>query len=115
MNLLPLEEVKVETAQCKGLFWRGSISSFISSYKSIEVRKSLRLLKKLSCPGCENCDWIWEELGNEYISFEDSLEIKHGKLYTFKIHSSQGYYDSYPEIDGIEFIEIKETRDEKRL
>ncbi len=46
MTINQLKEREVEPETCKGLFWRGSISCYISSYKSIETKKSLRLLKR---------------------------------------------------------------------
>ena len=104
-----------EPVTCKGLYWRGSVSTFLSSHRSIEVRKSLRLLKRKSCTGCHKCEWLWEYLNediwgssklggdNDYIG-----KIKDGKIYTFQVNTSQGYYDQYPEIDNIDFIEIKD-------
>ena len=115
MKLLNLEDVKVveDVEKCKGLFWRASVSSFLSSHRSIETRKSLRLLKRKSCTGCDQCEWIWDYIhemicdswgrDNDYLG-----EIEHGKIYTYKVNSSQGYFDQYPEIDDIEFVEVKE-------
>jgi hypothetical protein len=36
------------------------------------------------------------------------LNIKDGKLYGLRVHVTQDYYDSYPEIDEVEFVEVKE-------
>jgi hypothetical protein len=44
--------------QCKGLFWKRPVSTFLSSLRSIESRTSLRLLKRESCPGWEQCEWV---------------------------------------------------------
>lgn len=112
LELNELEEVKVDSdvVECKGLFWRASVSSFISSYKSIETRKSLRLLKKKSCPGCDHCSWILEYLQEDVYGdpINDFLgNLKHGKIYTAKITSYKGYYDMYPEVE-IEIVEVKE-------
>jgi hypothetical protein len=104
-----IDERKGEKAEtCKGLYWRGRVNCFMNG-SSIETRKSLRLLKKMSCSGCDQCEWLWEYL-NEVIGNEeeDSLsEIKDGLIYTFKVTTSHGYYDLYPEIDNVEFVEFK--------
>ena len=98
-----------KTTECKGLFWRGSVSTYLSSHKSIEERKSLRLLKSKSCSGCPQCDWLWEFLSEdlmEGIKYTDNIE--NGKLYTHKIHTSKDYYELHSEVDSIEFKEVKE-------
>ena len=59
-----------ETAKpqkCKGLFYRYSESTYYSSHGSIEQRQSFRLLKKRSCPGCDECaamlEFLVEDIG----------------------------------------------------
>ena len=98
--------------KCKGLYWRGLESSYLSSYKSIEARRSLRFLKRKSCHGCEECDWIWdflkEDLADNYCHIN---HVEDGQLYTIKINKTQGYYDLYPEIDSIEFIKMEEKNE----
>ncbi len=98
--------------KCKGIFWRGTVSSYISIHNSIETRKSLRLLKRMSCTGCEQCDWIWDFIKEDMCNIDgDHLPtIENGKIYTYHVSSSQGYYDSYPEIDSFDFIQIKENK-----
>ena len=99
---------------CRGLYWRGRVNSFFND-KRIETRKSLRFLKRLSCPGCEQCDWLWVYFGEDIgcNGPEDYLpEIEDGHIYTFKVHSSQGYYDLYAEIDNIEFVEVANSTHE---
>jgi hypothetical protein len=88
----------------------------VSSYNSIEVRKSLRLLKKMSCPGCEKCEWLWDFLNEDIWAIASPGEnndyvgnIKDGKIYTYYAHTSQGFEDLYPEIDCIEFVEVKDA------
>lgn len=92
--------------KCKGLFWRYSESQYLSSHNSIEIKKSLRLLKRKSCSGCPECEWVWEfimdDIGNARSDYLSKLE--QGKIYTYQVHYSQGYYDSHPEIDEFEFI-----------
>ena len=103
---------KKEDKKCKGLYWRGSESLYLSSYKSVEARKSLRFLKRMSCSGCEKCDWIWDFLKNDLSDNYFSIDhVENGKLYTIKINTTQGYYDFlYPEIDSVEFIKVEEKK-----
>lgn len=113
MLLEKLKETVVDEniKECKGLYWRAYVSSYLSSYNSIEVRKSLRLLTRKSCSGCDKCEWIWEYLNDDILAIapcEYIGEIENGKIYTYNVVTSQGYYDKYPEIDRIEFVEVKE-------
>ena len=102
---------KKEDKKCKGLYWRGSESLYLSSYKSVEARKSLRFLKRMSCSGCEKCDWIWDFLKNDLSDNYFNIDhVENGKLYTIKINTTQGYYDLYPEIDYYEFIKVEEKK-----
>ena len=97
--------------ECKGIFWRGSVKSFLSSYKSIEHRKSLRLLKRKSCKGCISCEWIWEYFQEDTNSAGDLdylKDIKQGALYTYAVHMSRGFEELYDEIDYIDFVEVKD-------
>lgn len=97
-----------EENDCKGLFWRANVSSFLSD-KTIQERVQLRFLKRKSCKGCSYCDWLWESLGE---TIEEGIvskkEIEHGKIYTYNVVTSKGYYDLYADIDYIEFVEVKD-------
>ena len=108
------EKIIEDKNPCKGIYWRASVNCFLSTHKSIEVKKSLRLLKKKSCPGCEKCAWLWDYIHEDIFGCsptEDYLgKIKHGKVYTFHVSTSKGYYDLYPEIDSIDFIEVDENK-----
>jgi len=118
-EIMMFEKEVPEVEVCKGLFWRASVSSFLSSYNSIEVRKSLRLLKRKSCPGCKKCDWLWEYFSEDIPIMADGRDylgkLKDGATYTFQVHTSRGFEDLYDEIDSIDFIEVKEIEDGKRL
>ena len=74
------------TKRCKGRVFRYSENMFISSHRSIEIRKSFRLLKKRSCPGCERCFQFDEDLAcagiDGLIEFPKGLED--GKVYELK-------------------------------
>ena len=96
---------------CKGLYWCASTSYYISVHNSIESRKSLRLLKKKSCPGCAKCEWVFGFLNEQMDEYDPLEEIEHGKLYTYNVASSTEWETGYTEIDYIDFKEVKEKQD----
>jgi hypothetical protein len=111
---LELIENVNEEPQCKGIFFRGKFNSFYNDRKkSITVKKELVLLKRKSCKGCEQCDWIWDYIWEDCNDnpLEDYIgEIENGKLYTFTVHTSRDWESGYEEIDCITFDEIKEEK-----
>jgi len=70
--------------KCKGLLFRGTISSFTNDKGHIGTKKYLKLLKRKSCPGCARCGWIMDFI-HEVISEDpgqDYLEgIEDQKIY----------------------------------
>ena len=99
---------------CKGLYWRAKINTFLSSYNSIEHKESLRFLKRKSCPGCEQCGWVFDYI-QEAVGFDGIViqDLEDGGLYTYNVVTSKGYYDPYPETDYIEFIKVKKENEPK--
>jgi len=51
------ESVKREEKECKGRFYRGRVCTYIQEGRIVE-RKEVVLLKRISCPGCQKCDWM---------------------------------------------------------
>ena len=105
------EELIDQTAdECKGIFWRASESQFMSTHKSIESRKSLRLLKLKSCPGCKHCDWMWDYIKEDMSETIDILnDLVPGKLYQYRVNT---YFDTEAgvyEVDCSEFYLVEES------
>lgn len=98
--------------ECKGLYWRGSENTYLSSHGSVELRKSLRLLKRKSCSGCEDCGWILEEIKdaiyNEALYIDN---IEHGQTYMLKFTLYRGYFDLSSEIEDIWFEEVEDVKE----
>lgn len=97
--------------KCKGLVYRARVNLFYSSYGSIEVRKSLRLLKSKSCEGCEKCSWQEEFIKEDIacLGNHDWLSnIEDGKLYSYHIVASNDYESGMWEIYDSYFIEVQE-------
>lgn len=114
MEILKLESELVDPKikDCKGLYWRGVENIFVDKSGRIKQTKEIRLLKRKSCPGCEKCFWIFDEL-IESISCEKNYsnilsDIKHGKIYRFGFSTSTDWESGFSEIDDIYFVEVKE-------
>lgn len=89
------DENPPDVVECKGIFFRYSRSSYVSSHQSVEFRESYRLLKKKSCPGCDECRYFWEELSMDDVdtfNMEWPKEPCHGDLY--KVRYIAGWKDS---------------------
>lgn len=52
-------------SDCKGRVYRYRESNYISASGEIVIKQSFRLLKRLSCPGCEKCGWMMETLSED--------------------------------------------------
>ena len=83
--------------ECKGLIFRGFNSTFYSDCR-LEKRSGIRMLKKKSCPGCEKCGFLLEDLSqNESVIIP---EIEHDELYTVVVTNiskdwETGYVDDW--------------------
>ena len=86
--------------KCTGLVFRG-FNSFFWSGEKLERREGIRLLKKKSCPGCEKCGFILDDLSVQVIIGSMIMpSIEDGKLYTVRITNQStdwetGYVDDY--------------------
>ena len=111
LKLKLLEVPQDKRPPCPGLFFRCYIYRYLSSYFSIEDRRSLRFLKSISCTGCPTCDGLWEEIK---MQIEEGVElitdIEKGKLYQAKIKSTLNIEDD-PELY---FQEVSEKPPIKR-
>jgi len=70
---------------CKGLIFRGFKSLYMAN-GVICKKEGVKLLKRMSCPGCEQCFIMMDEL-REFVNNEAIIipEIEHGALYTPEI------------------------------
>lgn len=100
---------------CKGIVFRGYTNRYYDGYKVV-FNQELRVLRRKSCTGCEQCGWIYEELTE--MENDDNLAVysagkegrlKSGALYSVRpvdiCHDPEtGLIDDY----ALEFYEIKE-------
>ena len=54
---------------CKGRFYRYTQSAYRANDGSIQNKEVFKLLKSISCKGCEKCGWIEDDI-TEVISHE---------------------------------------------
>jgi len=72
---------KKQEGKCKGLIFRGKLNTFFSIDKYV-YQESMVLLKKKSCPGCQECQFLLDDLpemldrGNLINDFEDGALYK---------------------------------------
>ncbi len=109
-SLFDGRNLKPEGEPCKGLYYRASCSSY-GDLEQIGERVRLRLLKRRSCPGCDNC-WGIIEILKEYIACDtppDLSRIEHGKIYTPSIRiTSTGWETGYADEWEVQFTEVEE-------
>ncbi len=101
------EAEKVEP--CRGLYWRGRVNIWCNE-NIIQSKKSVQLLKRKSCSGCEYCDWILEfikeDMGSQ-TGFDPLADIEDGKIYQIVFDSSRDFESGYDEIDGWYLEEVE--------
>lgn len=72
--------------QCKGLIFRCTVNTFVNAKGEYIHQERMIPMKRLSCPGCENCGFIRDNF-REYT--EENLvgvdKIEHGRLYRLRI------------------------------
>ena len=96
----PLVTYDRDPSNCKGLVFRGYNSTFISG-NYVGKHQGIKLLKKKSCPGCEKCDYLLDEI-NESVACGvlEMDEIEHGELYSVSVKIDSidyetGYADNW--------------------
>lgn len=74
LNFSLLKKIAEEEPKppCKGLFFRGSVSVYHDGKGRITEKKEIRLLKRKSCEGCDECFGFWEYLSDcDLTDYED--------------------------------------------
>ena len=95
--------------ECKGLFFRAQINCFESSrgdyYKSLSLKK----LKRKSCQGCKDCDFIKEAIHEcDFIESIDLKTIITGACYNLHVDYYFDLEEGYANDWEFSLIEIKQ-------
>ena len=108
-------EVKTQN-QCKGATFRGYASTFYDSINQrVERKEGIRILKSKSCPGCQFCAFISDQLpdmiDSKSLIFPKGGIIS-GKLYSIRvINESRDYESGMIDDWDFEIFEIKDKED----
>ena len=114
MGILTEAKKRIEKNSCKGRYYRGRKNTFVSKKGEYYYIEKMIPLKKLSCVGCEHCDYLDDEL-NEFTSSGYLLptinNIEDGGLYKLELVNvstdfETGYVDDYE----LEFVKIMEKQ-----
>ena len=113
MRLLDLKELESKDKNtCRGLFFRANCTTYF--HNNILCRKvSLKLLKRMSCKGCERCFWLFTDFEEMSEDYGNALfdHVKNGKIYTpVVINISRDYETGYWDDYDIEMREVKEEK-----
>jgi len=105
--VIPINDKWKDDSNCIGKKYRCGVNNYIDTNGVLHMETTMRLLKRKSCPGCEKCDWIEDDL-EELIACGSAPIIKnisHGATYHVNIVNisrdwETGYVDDY----DIEFV-----------
>lgn len=118
MSITILTDVKTRIAECKGMVFRYRENFYWSGTRYV-WQESMNLLKRKSCPGCEKCWGLREDLhelstGNYSRPPILPSNPKDQGLYTLiYTNVSTDYETGWVDDYDIEFVEYQEPDDEK--
>ena len=103
----------VENSQiCKGLIFRGYNAVFKRKKGHYEQKQGFRLLKRDSCPGCDNCGGLLEYADETICDYVDSLQnqlIVDGAKYELTVDYNGEFY--FTQINKTVNISKKESNE----
>jgi hypothetical protein len=115
LNLKELEAI-VRTNTCKGKIYKCKISVYIDSKDNYTEKTVMMLQKRISCKGCEFCDWEQEDINEGTYCNRPPIITKpeHDSLYRLAMTNvgtdwETGYVDSW----DTEFIKLEENHEQK--
>ncbi|MFA7100084.1 MAG: hypothetical protein WC143_08430 [Eubacteriales bacterium] len=110
------ETEKDKKPPCNGPVYRASVRSYIGSGKNgqkdrLNFHVQLNRLKRKSCPGCEQCGYIYDYL-NEIVEndeIEGVCDVEDKKLYRFEfVADGYDYEGGYCDDWHLKLVELKE-------
>lgn len=89
--------------ECRGLFFRCSKNEYGMRRDRIEFKTRFSFLKRMSCPGCDCCELLWDDVHESMPGFKNP---KHGAIYRLVAHNftydfETGYVDGW-DLDLVE-------------
>jgi hypothetical protein len=112
MENKPRRISKVEEKNCIGKLFRGYHSMFLCDGTHFGYREGIKLLKRKSCPGCDHCFWMEDELyerANDGDVILPKGGIKQGALYRIEIANvSKDWESGIIDEWDLKIVEVKE-------
>ncbi len=104
------ESASHDVEECKGLFFRVSVNDyFVRERNEYTYSTRLRLLKSISCPGCNQCQWLLDnygECGDIPILPDD---LSNGDVVTLGVTNiSHDYETGYVDGYDLRFSKVKQ-------
>lgn len=101
---------------CKGLVFRCELTSWVGGKGDVNFRERYHLVKSKSCPGCDQCGPIEEDLREFTVNntaYPDILHGgEHGKLYTVRAtNMSHDWETGILDDWDLEFVEYEEPEE----
>ena len=101
-----------EKTKCLGLFYRGRINSYANARGDYVYKESMTLLKRKSCPGCNNCYFLHDNLreiaSEEYRPIIRNIED--GALYSLQaVNPSRDWETGIIDDWDLEFVKMEEA------
>lgn len=80
--------------ECKGLKFSCHFNRWMGSDRSYNESVKMYPLKKKSCPGCVECDWLREFLVEDLCdgSCLHDIDVEHGEIYEYVV-TDKGFRD----------------------
>jgi len=102
------ESEQQNNIKCKGLFFKGRVNSYISGNNIITQNKTIRLLKRKSCLGCEACVLFFKQF-SEFLNDDPAIlgNIENGKTYIPVIKTKIDNNTGNVVVINISFEEVK--------
>ena len=94
---------------CKGKVYKYISGMFIGRTGNVIYKQELRPMKKKSCKGCEQCDWISDALSEDLLSDKFPIidDLKIGELYKLVVVNAFADWETgYIEDFDFAFVKI---------
>lgn len=87
---------KIEEKHCQGQVFKANVQNFRTRMNGFEFSVRLVPMKRISCPGCEKCDWQSEsfsEVSNDWpiVGIES---VEDGKFYIIDVCNESRDWES---------------------
>ncbi len=87
-NNLPLEVLaETERSSCKGVIYKADIQH-CKTKRGVLFSVRLNKMKRMSCQGCDDCDWLDDELNeldHEWYRIVGIEKVENGELYQLQV------------------------------